>query len=102
VKDADVAAGKKSGGFCGGSTKDVHDPSKAPQEAPSRLPDPVPPKGEHSSQAQEPPVAGTATSTGKTLPPPNSQKMQRSEWLDTPCSPFVDLSQTQPAKLSTP
>ena len=29
-KDADAAAGKKSGGICGGSTSDVYDPQKEP------------------------------------------------------------------------
>lgn len=38
TKDANAAAGKSSGGFCGGSTKDVHDPSREPGPAPVQRP----------------------------------------------------------------
>jgi hypothetical protein len=49
AKDADAAAGKKSGGFCGGGTKNVHDPTREPGPAPNQTQGGISPRQETES-----------------------------------------------------
>jgi hypothetical protein len=93
AKDADAAAGRKSGGFCGGSTKGVHDPSKEPQAAPSQTPNSEPLKNE-LPHGQDP----SSDAAAKNLPPPKVQKMLSERRF----SDVVDFPQIHPVTPWTP